>query len=106
MAGDDDNEDKQFEATQHKLREQRKKGNVFKSKDITQLGVMIVGFSMLFVFGNQAYRLLFELCKLMWGSIPRFEEVAGSFVTFHTWRVLISVIVPTMIALALVAIIA
>jgi flagellar biosynthetic protein FlhB len=105
MAGDEDNEDKQFEATQHKLREQRKKGNVFKSKDITQLAVMIVGFSMLFVFGNQAYKLLFELCKSLWGSIPNFDEVAGSFVYFHTWRVLVSVIVPTMIALALVAII-
>ena len=105
MAGDDDNEDKQFEATQHKLREQRKKGNVFKSKDITQLAVMIVGFTFLFVFGNQAYKLLTELCKLMWGSIPNFETVAGNFVNFHTWRVLISVVVPTMLALALVAMI-
>ena len=34
MAGDEDNDDKQFEATQHKLKEQRKKGNVFKSKVI------------------------------------------------------------------------
>ena len=65
MAGDDDNEDKQFDATQHKLREQRKKGNVFKSKDITQLAVMITGFTFLFVFGNQAYRLLYELCLIL-----------------------------------------
>jgi flagellar biosynthetic protein FlhB len=105
MAGDDDNEDKQFDATQHKLREQRKKGNVFKSKDLTQLAVMITGFTFLFVFGNHAYRLLYELCQMMWGAIPRFEEVSGSFITFHTWRVLIMIVVPVMLALALVAIV-
>ena len=104
MSGDEDAEDKQFEATQHKLREQRKKGNVFKSKDITQLAVMIVGFTFLFVFGNQAYKLLSELAKIMWGSIPHFETVTGGFVSFHTWRVLISIVVPTMLALASVAI--
>jgi flagellar biosynthetic protein FlhB len=103
MAGDEDNEDKQFEATQHKLKEQRKKGNVFKSKDITQLAVMIVGFTLLFVAGNLAYKELISLCKMMWGAIPKFEEVSGNFIFFHTWRTLLSIIVPTMIGLALVA---
>lgn len=104
MAGDEDAEDKQFEATQHKLKEQRKKGNVFKSKDLTQLCVMIVGFVMLYTFGMQVYKGLYELCKILWTEIPNFENVSGNFISFHTWRTLISIIVPTLIALALVAV--
>ncbi|MCE2929286.1 MAG: EscU/YscU/HrcU family type III secretion system export apparatus switch protein [Candidatus Caenarcaniphilales bacterium] len=105
MAGDEDSEDKQFEATQHKLREQRKKGNVFKSKDLTQLSVMIIGFVMLFVFGNQVFRLIKELCYLMWGNIPNFKDTSGMFINYHTWRVLILIIVPTMVLLAGVALV-
>jgi len=102
MAGDDDNEDKQFEATQHKLKEQRKKGNVFKSKDLTQLAVMIVGFVLLFSFGNLAFKTLMELCKSLWSEIPNFDKVSGNFINFHAWRALIIIIVPTMIALSLI----
>ncbi|MBI1857643.1 MAG: EscU/YscU/HrcU family type III secretion system export apparatus switch protein [Candidatus Melainabacteria bacterium] len=36
--------DKQFDATPHKLKEAHKKGQVFKSKDMTQLFTFIVGF--------------------------------------------------------------
>lgn len=104
MSGDEDNEDKQFEATQHKLKEQRKKGNVFKSKDLTQLFVMIVGFVMLFTFGHYVYKGLYELCMLLWGSIPNFEQVSGMFITFHTWRTLVTIIIPTLICLAVIAV--
>lgn len=105
MAGDDDNEEKQFEATQHKLKEARKKGNVFKSKDLTQLCVMIVGFVLLFTFGMQVYKFLYELCMLMWGNIANFEEINGMFVNFHIWRTIMGIIAPTMICLALIAVI-
>lgn len=105
MAGDDDNEDKQFEASQHKLKEAKKKGNVFKSKDLTQLCVMIVGFVLLFVFGSQVYKGLYELCKILWSEIPNFDKVSGNFINFHAWKTIISIIAPTMICLALIAII-
>lgn len=105
MAGDEDNEDKQFDATQHKLREQRKKGNVFKSKDLTQLAVMIVGFALLFAFGNQVYRLIKELCILFWEMIPHFKDASSTFISFHAWRVLILVLIPIFILLSAIAII-
>lgn len=105
MAGDEDNDDKQFEATQHKLREQRKKGNVFKSKDLTQLLVMIIGFVMLFVFGEQAYIAIEKLCVLLWSEIPYFDRVGPGFINFHAWKTLIIVTFPTLIALALVAVV-
>ncbi len=104
MAGDEDNDDKQFEATQHKLKEQRKKGNVFKSKDLTQLCVMIAGFVILFTFGSQAFRLLQELCLGLWGEIPHFNRVSGNFITFIAWKTVILIIVPTMMSLALIAV--
>ncbi len=104
MAGDDDSSDKQFEATQHKLREQRKKGNVFKSKDLTQLFTMIVGFVLLFVFSAKVYEKLYEMCMLFWGNIPDFENLAPGFIFFHAWRTLVSITVPALIALAMVAI--
>ena len=104
MASDEDNQEKQFDATQHKLKELRKKGNVFKSKDLTQLSVMIVGFVMLFVFGQYAYRALYELCNLLWGSIGHFDEVGSAFISFHTWRTILVIIIPTMLVLALVAV--
>ena len=104
MAGDEDSADKQFEATQHKLKEQRKKGNVFKSKDLTQLIVMIVGFVLIFVFGKYAFKALFELCLLMWGEIPNFENVSGKFINFHIWRTLLTIVAPTLITLALLAV--
>jgi len=105
MSGDEDSDDKQFEATQHKLREARKKGNVFKSKDLTSLAVQIVGFVCLFNFGTFAYKLILELCKVFWGSIADFDKVSTQFVVFHTWKTLIFIIVPTLIFLALVAVV-
>lgn len=104
MAGDEDSEDKQFEATQHKLKEQRKKGNVFKSKDLTQLCVMIVGFVMLFVFGNFVYKAIYELCIGLWTEIPNFNNVSGAYIATKAWTTLIYVIVPTLIALAFIAV--
>ncbi len=104
MAGDEDSDDKQFEATQHKLKEQRKKGNVFKSKDLTQLLVMIVGFVLFFTFGSQVFRLLQELCLSLWREIPNFDNVSGNFVTFMAWRTIVLIIFPTMIALSLIAV--
>lgn len=104
MAGDEDNEDKQFDATQHKLKEQRKKGNVFKSKDLTQLSVMIIGFVMLFTFGRFVFQGLMDLCKALWGEIPNFERVSGNYINFHAWKTLILIIFPTMLALALIAV--
>ncbi len=105
MAGDEDSGDKQFDATQHKLKEAKKKGNVFKSKDLTQLVVMILGFTLLFTFGRQVYQLLYELCQLMWGNIANFDKLSPGFVAFHTWRTIILIIAPTMISLAAIAII-
>ena len=42
--------DKQFDATPHKLREAQKKGQVFKSRDLTQLLTFIVGFFMIWIY--------------------------------------------------------
>ncbi len=100
MAGDEDNEDKQFEATQHKLREQRKKGNVFKSKDLTQLSVMIVGFTLMFTFGGYMLNLIQGLCYSLWGEIPNFKNVSGNFIYYHAWKTLLLIIVPTLGVLA------
>ncbi len=105
MAGDEDNSDKQFEATQHKLREQRKKGNVFKSKDLTQLCVMIIGFVMLFVFGGVAYNSIESMCRALWSEIPHFEKVSPAFINFHAWKTLIVVTVPALLALSVVAVV-
>jgi len=105
MAGDEDSGDKQFDATQHKLKEAKKKGNVFKSKDLTQLVVMILGFTLLFTFGKEVYRLLYELCQLMWGNIAHFDKISSGFIAYHTWRTIILIIAPTMISLAAIAII-
>ena len=105
MSGDEDGDDKQFEATAHKLREARKKGQVFKSKDLTQLAVQITGFVILFAFGTNVYRALTELCKMMWGNIPKFAELSGKYIFFHAWMTIIQIIVPTMVFLATIAVI-
>lgn len=105
MSGDEDSDDKQFEATQHKLNEARKKGSVFKSKDLTSLAVQIVGFVFIFNFGAYIFKLLMDLCRVFWGSIGDFEKVSNQFIIFHAWKTILLILVPIMVALVIVAVI-
>ncbi|MEK9657529.1 MAG: flagellar biosynthesis protein FlhB [bacterium] len=58
----EDSGEKTEEPTPHKLREAREKGNISKSKDLTNAILLLVSFYMLKIFGVQIWEHLTRLC--------------------------------------------
>ena len=70
-------EDKQFEASQQKLRKARKEGQVVKSKDFSTTISLIVMFLVIYSLGPIIWQKIARLFSNLYEQIPnaRFEEI-------------------------------
>lgn len=98
--------DKQFDATPHKLKEAHKKGQVFKSKDLTQLLTFIVGFFIIYYNMGFIWENIASLINNLWGSIPlkSFSAIGGGYIYYNTWRCLVFIVLPLLLALLAITI--
>ena len=102
-----DSGDKQFDATPHKLKEAHKKGQVFKSKDLSQLLTFIVGFFMIYYSSGFIWQNFVQLFNSLWSQIPQksFSAIGGGYIYFHSWYCLVVIILPLLLALLVSAIV-
>ena len=98
--------DKQFDATPHKLREAQKKGQVYKSKDLTQLLTFIVGFLMIYYNSGYIWENFAKLFNTLWSQIPykSLSHIGGGYIFYQTWSCMILIILPLLLALLVTAI--
>ena len=103
---DQDVGDKQFEATQHKLREAQKKGQVFKSRDLTQLITFIVGFFLIYYNAGFIWENFAKLFTSIWTQIPQksLSVIGGGYIFHHCIYCLVIIILPLLLALLITAI--
>ena len=103
---EEDSGDKQFDATPHKLKEAQKKGQVFKSRDITQLLTFIVGFFMIYYNAPYIWQNFAKLIHVLWSQIPQksLSAIGGNYIFYHTWSCIIIIILPLLLALLLTAV--
>ena len=99
--------DKQFDATPHKLREAQKKGQVFKSKDLTQLITFIVGFFMIYYSGPFIWASFSRLFNSLWSQIPEKSlfKIGMGYISHESLYCLIIIILPLLLALLITAIV-
>ena len=100
-------EDKQFEASQHKLRKARKEGQVVKSKDFSTAISLIVMFMVIYALGPFIWQQIAGLFSNLYEQIPnaRFEEIGIRYLLFVTLIPTLLIIVPIICLSALVSII-
>lgn len=98
--------DKQFEATPHKLREAQKKGQIFKSRDITQLITFIVGFFLIYYNIGFIWQNFAKLFNVLWSQIPQksLATIGTGYLYYHSWYCLVIIILPLLLALLFTAI--
>ena len=98
--------DKQFDATPHKLKEAQKKGQVFKSKDLSQLLTFIVGFFIIYYNGPFIWQSCADLFRSIWGQIhlKSLSAVGGGFIFYHSWYCIVVLLLPLLLALMFTAI--
>ncbi len=96
-----DSGDKQFDATPHKLREAHKKGQIFKSKDITQLVTFMVGFFMIYYLSGFIWQNFAGLFNALWTQIPykSLSVIGGGYISYHTVHCFVIIILPLLLAL-------
>lgn len=99
--------DKQFDATPHKLREAHKKGQIFKSRDLTQLITFIIGFFMIYYGSPFIWENLNRLFNTLWSQIPlkTLSAIGGGYIFYETWHCLVMLGLPLLVALLLTAVI-
>lgn len=99
--------DKQFEATPHKLKEAHKKGQIYKSRDLTQLLTFIIGFFMIYYNGPFIWKSFAELFNSIWSQIPRksLSLIGGGYIFYHSWYCLVILILPLLLGLLFTAVI-
>lgn len=100
-------EDKQFEASQQKLRKARKEGQVVKSKDFSTAISLIVMFMVIYALGPFIWQQIAGLFSNLYEQIPnaRFEEIGIRYLMFVTLIPTLLIIVPIICLSALVSII-
>ncbi len=100
-------EDKQFEASQQKLRKARKEGQVVKSKDFSTAISLIVMFMVIYALGPFIWQQIAGLFSNLYEQIPnaRFEEIGIRYLLFVTLIPTLLIIVPIICLSALVSII-
>lgn len=101
-----DSGDKQFDATPHKLREAQKKGQVFKSKDITQLLTFIVGFFLIYYNAPFIWESFAKLIKTLWSAIPykSLSLIGGGYIFYESFYCLVILVLPLLLTLLATAI--
>ena len=99
--------DKQFDATPHKLKEAQKKGQVFKSKDLTQLVTFIVGFFLIYYNIGFIWDNFARLFNTIWAQIPykSLSHIGGGYIFYQTWYCLVIILLPLLLALLLTAVV-
>ena len=104
---DQDSGDKQFDATPHKLKEAHKKGQIFKSKDLTQLVTFIVGFFMIYYNAGFIWENFAKLFNTLWSQIPQksLSVIGGGFIFYHSWYCFVIIILPLLLALLAIAVV-
>ena len=91
MSGDSD---KTEEPTEHKLQEQRKKGQVMKSQEVISTIGMVAAVGVLYGAGAFMYHSVKDFWLDTWGLIPTFDPTTRSF--FHDTMDVIIVICMTL----------
>lgn len=99
--------DKQFDATPHKLKEAHKKGQVVKSKDLSQLFTFIVGFFLIYSNAPFMWETFAKLFTALWSQIPQksLSHIGGGYIYYTTWSSILFILVPLMLALFFTAIV-
>jgi len=99
--------DKQFDATPHKLKEAHKKGQVFKSKDMTQLFTFIVGFFLIYYNIGFIYEQIARMFNALWGQIHQrsLTAIGFEYIFHHSWMTLVLIVLPLLLSLLITAII-
>ncbi len=89
-------EDKQFEASQQKLRKARKEGQVVKSKDFSTAISLIIMFLVIYGLGTTIWGLISGLFSDLYEQIPNahLETIGYSYLLFSTLKGSCLIIVP------------
>ena len=89
-------EDKQFEATQHKLQKARKEGQVVKSKDFSMALAMLVMFTAIYTLSPYIWKQITQIFVLLYEQIPNasIEKVGLSYIFFTTLVPLLLILAP------------
>ncbi|MGE0201609.1 MAG: flagellar biosynthesis protein FlhB [Candidatus Melainabacteria bacterium] len=99
-------ENKQFEATPHKLKKAKEQGQVFKSKDLSSAVFLLVMFLMLFAMAPFIWQSIAEMFVLMYEQIPSgsIEDIGPQFLLLITVKTAAVLLMPFLFGAALVAI--
>lgn len=100
-------EDKQFEASQQKLRKARKEGQVVKSKDFSTAVSLIVMFFIIYSLGPFIWGQISGLFSNLYEQIPNanFEKIGIGYLLFVTLIPTVLIIVPIICLSAVMSII-
>ena len=100
-------EDKQFEASQQKLRKARKEGQVVKSKDFSTAISLIVMFLIIYSLGPFIWTQIAGLFSNLYEQIPNahFDEIGIRYLLMVTLIPTVLIILPIVCLSALVSII-
>ena len=101
-----DSGDKQFDATPHKLKEAHKKGQIFKSRDLTQLVTFLVGFFIIYYSSGFMWENFVRLFNVLWTQIPQksLSAIGGGYIFYHTWYCYVVILLPLLVALLITAV--
>jgi len=100
-------EDKQFEATPHKLRQAREQGQVIKSKDFSTAISLFVMFALVYNLAPFIWDQLSRLFVLIYEQIPNksIEDIGPQYLIFLTLVPAVLIVAPIMFCAFLIAII-
>lgn len=100
-------EDKQFEATPHKLKEVRKKGQVVKSKDVSTALSMMVMFSLIYHLAPFIWKSFSSLFVSIYEQIPNksLDEIGFANIVLLTVLPMVLIIAPILLVAFFVSII-
>ncbi|MFH1453479.1 MAG: flagellar biosynthesis protein FlhB [Armatimonadota bacterium] len=106
MAGGDS--DKTEEPTEHKLREARKKGQVFKSQDIIATALLLATAGLLGAIGSWMYVNITEFVKTMYRLVaqPSLDKIGGADRFFYVMFTYAKIVLPLFAVAFLTAILA
>lgn len=99
-------EDKQFEASQQKLKKAKEEGQVIKSKDISTAIFLVVMFGLTYLMAPLIWQYASRLFILIFEQIPNksIENIGGTYITTLSTFTLVVLIGPFLVVGVLIAI--
>lgn len=99
-------EDKQFEATPHKLKKAREEGQVYKSKDLSTAIFLIAMFSLLIIMAPLIWHEIAAMFILLFDQIPNasIEKIGWQYVALVALKALAILVAPFLVIGVIVAI--